>query len=61
MDYRWVVRIDVDPYAVANGMDLTSERVLYMIRDALTVNAEITVKVLSAPPPGAIKSEQGES
>lgn len=59
--YRWEVQIDVDAVWVADGFNLTEERLRSMVGRALAhaYGHEFAVKVLRAPPEHAIAIEQG--
>lgn len=59
--YTWTAEISVDPMWVADGFELTEERLMDMVRKTLgyAYQNEIKVKVLSAPDNARIRQEQG--
>jgi len=61
MKYKWTVEIEVDPIWVADGIDLTSERMheILMTYYGHVYSHEITCKTVKAPNPKRIRKEQG--
>jgi hypothetical protein len=59
--FRWVVAITVDPIWVADGLDLTKERMHRIMLRAIgwAREGEVDCEILSAPDPTRIRSEQG--
>ena len=65
--YRWVaqVTVDVDASWVADGFDLTSDRLRDVLEDNLLPYAtgderKVTARILRAPDALRIRKEQGE-
>lgn len=59
--FKWVVEFEVDETWVEDGFDLTDERALDIIRDALpyAYEFEVGAKVLSAPPADEVAHAMG--
>lgn len=59
--YKWVVEIDVAPIWVADGFDLTNDRLRRMLARELphARGDEIVGSVLASPDPQQIRCEQG--
>ncbi len=59
--YKWTVEIEVDPLWVADGFDLTTDRLQDMLMNELrhATSSEISGAVLKAPDPKQIRAEQG--
>ena len=60
--YEWTVKIAVDPVWVADGFNLTEERLHEMVLSDLSYarHSEVKVKIIAAPDPARIAKEQGE-
>lgn len=59
---KWVVEFEVDPVWIADGFDLTEERALSLLENALPYahsEAELGARIIKAPPPKLIKQLQG--
>jgi len=59
--YAWTVRIEIDAVWVADGFNLTAERMHAMLAQHLSSagSEELRAKVIKAPDPKAIRREQG--
>lgn len=59
--FRWVVEIEVDEIWVADGFDLTEDRLEEMVLADLSFarSDEVAVKVLRTPDPAVIREAQG--
>jgi hypothetical protein len=59
--YRWTVEIDVAEVLVADGFDLTPDRLQRILEHALPYarSTEVRGRVLKSPDPGDINEEQG--
>lgn len=59
--FKWVVEFSVDPTWVADGFDLTRDRAQTMLRADLNgaYSHEATARIISAPDPKRIATEQG--
>jgi hypothetical protein len=59
--YKWTVEIEVNEVWVADGFDLTDERLKEMIESELgySYSHETRVQVLKAPSPKKIRRAQG--
>lgn len=59
--YKWTVEITVDPIWVADGFNLTEDRLLDILQQELgfVCSHEVGGKVLKAPDPKQIRAEQG--
>lgn len=60
--YSWTVQIEVEASWVADGFELTEDRLKGMIEREIegSYPSETKIKILEAPNPEAIKKEQGE-
>ena len=61
--YKWIIEITVDKTWVADGFNLTKDRVNDEVRKMLpyALGYEVSARVLASPPPFEIAKEQGYS
>jgi hypothetical protein len=59
--YTWTVKISVDEVWVADGFDLTKERITEMVESDLcyAIPGEVECEVIEAPDPKEILEKQG--
>ena len=59
--FKWAVEIEVDEKWVADGFDLTEERVIDMLQNDLrfAYESEVGARILKAPSEKAIRIAQG--
>lgn len=59
--FKWVVEIEVDETWVADGFDLTQERLHSMLMHDLSFarESEVACKILQTPDPKLIRDAQG--
>lgn len=61
--FKWTVQIEIDETWVADGFELTADRVQDMLLSELSYarEDEVSARVLRAPSPAAIRRAQGYS
>lgn len=61
--YEWTIKIRVAPSLVADGLDLTADRMRQIVCRGLPYVSEsaIDIEVVSAPPADDVAKEQGYS
>jgi hypothetical protein len=61
--FKWIVSIEVDPLWIADGFNLTEERLNEMLLRELSwaYAHEVKGQIIEAPDPKAILKEQGYS
>ena len=61
--YVWTVEIAIDPQWVADGIDLTSERMQDLLERAFPYlrSSEVRARTIAAPDPDEIALEQGRA
>lgn len=59
--FKWTVEIEIDEVWVADGFELTEERLIDMVQSDLqyATESEIKVKILKSPDEKAISKAQG--